>query len=193
MNELKQKISNSNESTKTLIDNSNNDNSVSNINNINNQNNLMLANYGQEDLNKIDKKLFLKAAKKGFNIPVEVTRAIHFNEDHPEYHNIFIPRINERHAMVFKDDKWRLIHKNDLVDDLHDQKKAFIEDNYDEFYNSLDVHKKKSFERWLNADDKDLGILNTKESLKNLLYEEKDMVMNYKKECRKKQLKINKK
>ena len=164
---------------------------IDNSTNINNhqQNNVLLSNYGQEDLSKIDKKLFLKAAKRGFNTPVEVTRAIHFNDDHPEYHNIFIPRINEKHAMVYKEDKWRLMNKNDLIDDLYDQKKAFIEDNFDEFYDSLDEHKKKTLMRWLDANDDDQGIINTKESLKNLLYEEKDLAMDYKKECRKKQLK----
>ena len=64
MNKMEKLISQSKSSSNSLVDHSVNDNST-HINN-NNQHNFMLTNYGQEDLTKIDKKLFIKAAKKGF-------------------------------------------------------------------------------------------------------------------------------
>jgi hypothetical protein len=163
-------------------------NKIKNITNITNieQQNYNLINYNKEDLSIIDRKKFLMAIKKGYNTPVEVTRAIHFNDAHPEYHNIYIPRINEKHAMVFKDNQWKLMNKDELVDDLHDQKKAFVEDNFDEFYNFLDDRKKKSLLKWMNSDDNENCIKNTKESIKNLLYENKNIVLEYRRECQKK-------
>jgi hypothetical protein len=169
----------------------NNDNSnIINTTNIGQQN-FNLINYNKENLSLINRKKFLTAVKKGYNTPIEVTRAIHFNEDHPEYHNIYIPRINEKHAMVYKNNQWRLMDKDELIDDLHDQKKAFVEDNFDEFYNSLDYLKQKSLLRWMNSDDDEICIKNTKEGLKNLLFENKEMVLEYKKEYRKKSKSIS--
>lgn len=191
MQEIKQLLKSNNNSNITNNTNTSNDNTnIDNSTNINNQQNVMLVGYNKEDLSKIDRKKFTSASKRGYNIPVEMTRAIHFNEDHPEFHNVYIPRINEKYGMIFKDNSWQLIDKDELADDIHDQKKAFVEDNFEEFYNSLDEHKKKSLMRWMDAEDDSLPIKNTKESIKNLLFENKDMVLDYKKDVRRKTKKI---
>jgi len=152
-----------------------------NNNTINTQQNITLVGYKEEDLNKIDKSEILTIMKRGFQAPVELTRTIHFNPKYPEFHNIFIPKINEKYGMVFTNGKWRLIDKNDLVDDIYENKREFIIQNFDNFINQLDEFKKKSLKRWLNTDENDdESIINTKEDIKRLLYDNRHLAMNKK-------------
>jgi hypothetical protein len=84
--------------------------------------------------------------------------------------------------MVFMNDDWKLMDKNDLVNDIYEHKRAYIIQNLDSFINELDEFKKKSLMRWLNRDDDDdESIINTKEDIKKLLFENRKMPMNQKK------------
>ena len=113
--ELEKKLENELKKTQSIIsntiNNNNTDNSINNsgnnsnntdnsINNniINNNNNqqIVLVDYNKEDLSKIDKKEILAIMKRGFQAPVELTRTIHCNPKYPEFHNVFIPKINEK-------------------------------------------------------------------------------------------------
>jgi hypothetical protein len=152
-----------------------------NNNTINTQQNITLVGYKEEDLNKIDKSEILTIMKRGFQAPVELTRTIHFNPKYPEFHNIFIPKINERYGMVYTNNKWRLIDKNELVDDIYENKRDFIIQNFDNFVNQLDEFKKKSLKRWLDTDENDdESIINTKEDIKRLLYDNRHLAMDKK-------------
>ena len=154
-------------------------------NNNNNQQNIYLTNYGNEDLKKIDQKEILTALKRGFQAPVELTKAIHFNPKHPENHNIYIPKINEKNAMVHKHDCWTLRDKNDLVNDIHEARKNYVEENFDEITKHLHPYNIKSLKRWLERDDDDEGIINTKGDIKRLLYDKRKMVTDNNKKIEK--------
>jgi hypothetical protein len=172
------KINNSNINTGAINSNinSNNNNTINN-----NQQNITLVGYKEEDLDIIDKSEILTIMKRGFQAPVELTRTIHFNPKYPEFHNIYIPKINEKYGMVFTNGKWRLIDKNDLVDDIYENKRDFIIQNYDNFVNQLDEFKKKSLKRWLNTDENDdESIINTKEDIKRLLFDNRHLAMDKK-------------
>jgi hypothetical protein len=161
--------------------NSHNNSNNNNNNTINNQQNILLAGYKNEDLDRIDKSEILAVMKRGFQAPVELTRTIHFNPKYPEFHNIFIPKINEKYGMVFTNNKWRLIDKNDLIDDIYENKRDFIIQNFDNFVNQLDEFKKKSLKRWLNKDENDdESIINTKNDIKMLLFDNRHLAMNKK-------------
>ncbi len=83
--------------------------------------------------------------------------------------------------MVYVDGKWRIIDKNELVEDIYENKRDFIIQNLDNFINKLDEHKKKSLKRWLNTDDDDISIKNTKNDIKMLLFNNRHMAMDQKK------------
>jgi hypothetical protein len=113
----------------------------------------------------------------------ELTRKIHFNPKFPEFHNIYIPRINERYGMIFMDDDWKIMDKDDLVDDIYENKRAFVIENLETYINQLDEFKKKSLKRWLDRDDDDdEAVINTKNDIKKLLYDNRKMAMARKKE-----------
>ena len=152
-----------------------------------------MVDYNKEDLSKIDKKEILAIMKRGFQAPVELTRTIHCNPKYPEFHNVFIPKINEKNGMIHIKDKWNLIDKNELSDDIYHRKRDYIIQNLEYYIDQLDEFKIKSLKRWLNTvDDDDEAIINTKKDIKNVLYENRALAMNQKKllEKQKKQLEI---
>jgi hypothetical protein len=172
------------------INNTNNTNNNDNSKNINNnikQQNIMLVGYGNEDMSKINKDDMVKCIKRGYRTPIEMTKLTNFNENHPEYHNIYIPRINEKHGMMFKNNIWELIDKDELAVLIHDNNKAYVEDNLDEFMKHLNPMQQKSLKQWLQTHEHDQSVMNTKEEIKNLLYTRKHMALAMKKEIEKKE------
>ena len=130
-------------------------NDTNNNNNINNGivAHINLIGYGKEDLSKIDKNEIIKAIQQGFNSTIKLTETLHFNPKHPEYHNIYITNMKDKYAIMYDGKDWNLTMKYDLINKIYDDKKNYIEENIDEFVDSLSVSRKKSLERWLVMED----------------------------------------
>ena len=102
-------------STKTTNNSINSNNTITNTqnNNSNNTNNIVMVNFGKEDLSIIDERQFIeKIVKKptitGVKIPDEVLKIIHFNPQYPQLSNIYISDINREKCMVYEDGEWKL-------------------------------------------------------------------------------------
>jgi hypothetical protein len=107
---INSKQSNSN-NTITTTTNSNNTN--------NTQNNIMMVNFGKEDLSVIDEKQFIdrvikKPTLSGVKIPDEVLKIIHFNPLYPQLSNIYISDINRDKCMVYEDGEWKLSNVDNI-------------------------------------------------------------------------------
>jgi hypothetical protein len=174
------KVSHKN-SHNTAISNSNNtDNS---INDSSIQQNIFLANYTGSGMPPIPQEEIIPLLKRGFQTSVELTKKIHFNPKYPEYHNVFIPRINEKYGMIYVNDNWKITDRDELVNDIYENKRAYVIENLDTFINKLDENKKKSLKRWLDKnDDDDESVINTKEDIKRVLFDNRHMAMARKKE-----------
>jgi hypothetical protein len=88
-------------------------NSNNTINTFNNQtNNIVMFNFGKEDLKIIDKDEYLERVVKkpltGVKIPEEILKIIHFNPKYPQLSNIYISDINREKCMVWEDGTWKL-------------------------------------------------------------------------------------
>lgn len=76
-------------------------NMVTNVNNgvmnVNNGtvNNITLVAYGSENISKLDKTDILKILKNGYNTPLKLTEAVHFNPKYPEYQNVYITNMKD--------------------------------------------------------------------------------------------------
>lgn len=188
IDKLEEKIDKVNEENKNLKTIINNNNTQSIINSVEYENNyydnsqhIVLVGYTKEDFDKIEDGDFLKILKRGFQAPIELTKSIHFNPQFPEYHNIFIPKMNEKHAMFFDGKNWRLIHKDELAEDIYERKRAHIIENWETFADQLTETQKKALKRWLSSkDDKDAELL--KDDIKRVLYENRKLPMEKKKE-----------
>jgi hypothetical protein len=93
----------------------NSHNTINSNNNITNNkitNNIIMVDHGKEDLSIIDNKHFAKLIKNtrlfGTNIPNEVLKIIHFNEEYPQLSNIYISDINRHKCMVYENNGWNL-------------------------------------------------------------------------------------
>ncbi len=98
-------------SSKTINNNQKITNNIQNNNTQNNQ--IIMVNFGKEDLSIIDEKLFIdrivkKPLLSGVKIPDEVLKLIHFNDMYPQLSNIYISDINRDKCMVFEDNEWKL-------------------------------------------------------------------------------------
>jgi hypothetical protein len=177
------KVLNNTTNSNNNISNSNNiDNSINTQNNNNNLQNIYLMNYNANNMPALTSSEIIEALKRGFQTPVELTRKIHFNPKFPEFHNVYIPRINERYGMIYMDGDWKIMDKDELVEDIYESKRAFVVENLETYINQLDEFKIKSLKRWLDRDDDDEGVINTKNDIKKLLFNNRKMAMNRKKE-----------
>ena len=85
-----------------------------NSNNITNtqNNNIVMFNFGKEDLEIIDKQIYfdrvIKKPITGVKIPEEILKIIHFNHLYPQLSNIYISDINREKCMIQQDGEWKL-------------------------------------------------------------------------------------
>ena len=153
-----------------------NNGNINNGNIVNGNVNIILVGHGNEDISKIDKNDIIRALQNGFNSTIKLTETLHFNPKHPEYQNVYISNIKNKYAMMYDGKEWKLIIKEDLINKIYDDKKNYIEENLDEFVNSLSQSRKNALARWLDMDDADDRIAKIKEDIKLLLYNKRNMI-----------------
>lgn len=143
-----------------------------------NNNNINLVAYGSEDMTKLDKKEILRVLRKGYDSTIRLTETLHFNPKYPEYHNIYITNMRDKYAMMYDGKCWELTIKEDLLNRIYDDKKNYIEDNVEDFVDSLSKSQKNALERWANTDEDDKKIRQLKERIKLLLYNLREIPIN---------------
>jgi hypothetical protein len=157
----------------------NNTNSHNTINNVNNGTiNYYLVGYGKEDYNAIDRTTLLKSIGTGFNSTFNLIDTVHFNPEYPEFHNVYISSMKNKYAMMYDGTDWTLVMKDDLIDKMYDDKRNYIEENLDEFIDSLTKSQINALQRWMNVNDDYPYISKIKNNIKLLLYNKRNMVMN---------------
>ena len=113
------KITTSNDNSITNQTNQMNSNNTITNNQTNNMQNIVMVNFGKEDLSIIDEKQFIDRIVKqnkisGVKIPDEVLKIIHFNPQYPQLSNIYISDINREKCMVYEDGEWKLSSINNI-------------------------------------------------------------------------------
>jgi hypothetical protein len=84
--------------------------------------------------------------------------------------------MKDKYAMTYNGDNWNLTIKDDLINKIYDDKKNYIEENLDDFVDSLSISRKKALGRWLETDDNDKKIVEIKNEIKLLLYNKRKLV-----------------
>lgn len=141
-------------------------------------NNINLVAYGREDMTKLDKNEIIKILRKGYDSTLRLTETLHFNPNYPEYHNIYITNMKDKYAMMFDGKMWALTIKEDLINRIYDDKKTYIEENIEDFIESLSNSQKKALDRWAHTDENDKKISQLKERIKLLLYNSRAIPIN---------------
>jgi hypothetical protein len=130
---IKLPIETQNKNTKNIINNiTNNTNTNINFNNLNNLNNININPFGEEDLSHITLKDYQRYISGFFPGFVEYIKKIHYADEMPANHNIYISNLNSKYAYIYKDDKWNLEKKDKLVDKLVSKKMLMLDSKCDE-------------------------------------------------------------
>lgn len=154
-------------------------NNTNTTNNTQINNNIKLVAFGQEDLSSIQPDISKTILKKGFQSVPSLTKYIHFNKNKPENHNIYIPNMRDKHAMVFTGSNWGLTGKKEIIDQIYDDKKQYLDEKYDELTDSLDNITKKKYGRF--RDQEQEAIKRIKEDINLLLYNSRHVPMETRK------------
>ena len=149
--------------TTTITNNTNNSTNNSNNTTNNMTNNIIIHNYGDEDTKYITSDFILNLLKfKPAKVIPELIKHTHFNEAHPENHNIKITNKKDPYIKVRKDDKWLLQDKKEIIENLVDDKYYILEDHYVELSDTiLKEHTKSMIETFIDRFSSDEELLKT--------------------------------
>ena len=132
----------------------NNNNTTNNNNTYNNQTNIILNNYGNEDLSHITNEMLNNLIKGPCEMINNLTKLIHFNGQKPENMNIYIPNKKQKYIKVYKNNKWLLEEKKDTIPDIVDKNYNILDSHYDNIDECGDVLNKKEKHNFRNYQEK---------------------------------------
>ena len=164
---------NGDNNTVTVTENNTTNNTTNNIINYN------IVALGLEDLSEVftkaEKLKVLKNKRMCLDYLVKYT---HFNDKYPQFKNIMIT--NTQNDLAYKFDrhanKFIAIGKNELLDDLINERMADITFFYEEFENELDEKTKNIINKFLEQMDEDKFKNDKKKEIKVLIYNNRDKV-----------------
>ena len=112
--------------------------------------NIILNNYGNEDLSHITDSVKTEMLKGPYGAIPKMIEAIHFNDEKPENKNIMIPNKKENLVKVFQGNKWVYKNKSETITDLVDSKYTMIDGHYDQLDTNETVspHIKTTFKQF---------------------------------------------
>ncbi len=91
-----------------------------------------LANFGSEDVSKINYENLIKSAKKpGVHGLLSCIRDIFFNAENPEYQNVYIADNSRDKIMTYIDNDWKMNYMNITIDTIMSKLEEYIEINKD--------------------------------------------------------------
>jgi hypothetical protein len=130
-----------------------------NINLINNNNNITIniIGFGNEDLSFINETCIKKLIYTGYDSVKNYVKLVHFNDDKPEYQNIYISNKRQKNEVMVNDgNKWNIAQTDDIIDKIFSKSITFIQDKLDTLKNTLPETKIKGVNRLIkdyNEDD----------------------------------------
>jgi hypothetical protein len=138
--QLNDRLSEQNKEIKKLQDMHNKPSVINNnINNITNniQQNIIVMPYGKEDTSFLTLKDYKKIFNKGcYSIP-EIVKLIHCNDSKPEFMNIYIKNFRDEYILTFDGKDWDIEKKDDVLHNMIENKKNFLESKFDDMQNEL--------------------------------------------------------
>ena len=143
--------------------------------------NIFINNYEDTDLSKLTDKIYNKIindAEEVHQIIPSFIKAIHFNPNIPENHNIVLSNRNKnnKHLQIYKDKHWEITNKDAEIDNLINDKETNISDwvaekgdKYPEAVEKYNEYLEKKY-------DDDETVKQVKEEVELVLYNNKHMV-----------------
>ena len=143
-------------------------------------NNIKLLGYRNTDISHLSDKDFISCiSHSNFCIP-HLIKKIHFNPDKPENHNIYISNIKNNYAMLYDGDKWNLTNKDDLINEILEEKEIIIEEKLEEWVEKGKQYPEimKKFTRYLEKKEHDVVLDKIKDEVKLVLFNNRNLIKN---------------
>ncbi|AYV77798.1 MAG: hypothetical protein Edafosvirus1_129 [Edafosvirus sp.] len=161
---------------------------VQNAENIQNNNiKVKMVEFGAEQLDYISDKIAMKLLNKGYLSVQEAVKQIHFNDDKPEYNNVYIPNASQNHAIVYDGKQWSHRSKTEVIDELYDGSTEYLSEKYEEFIKKkiLPEYIINKIKRFLNDKDQEVQQSKIKSDLKHGLYNNRKKIIKTREICEK--------
>jgi len=120
------------------------------INNSINSQNIIINNFGSEDISHITNKQILRALKMNRECPVELVKLIHFNKEKPENHNIYKSNFKDKNVKYYDDNVWKIGDLMKMVTELYLSKMDIAEEKFEELKQFLEDSVKDRFQQLLD-------------------------------------------
>jgi len=146
-----------------------------------NNNGIDVIEFSKEDLSFIPNEMWKILLNRGYKSILKLIEYIHFNNNKPEYNNIYINNINNQYILLFINNCWNYEDQNVVIDRLFNDKRDLLLDKYDELYDILDEVTIKKFTRFMEDIENNKIINDIKNDIKLLLYNKRIVPLNTKK------------
>jgi len=94
---------------------------------------------------------------------------------------VYIPNIKNNYAMIWNGEKWDLINRKNIIDDMYDDSSNILIEKMEELESSnLDERIKRKFRRFIDRKEDDEVRNKIKEDIKLLLYNNKKVIKKIK-------------
>jgi hypothetical protein len=152
------------------------------INNVNTNNIPNINSFGKENLTHISENDYKKYMTGFFPGFINFIKKIHFDNEMPENHNIYVTNLNSKYVYVYEDNKWITQQKSDIIDKLIN-KKFILLDNKCVEYEDKEINQDISNKfREFQENFTDIEAQkNTRNDVMLLLYNNRDKVEKIKK------------
>jgi hypothetical protein len=88
--------------------------------------------------------------EKGY---VQLIKDIYLNKEHPENGTVKVENINNKYAHIYRNDKWDVILKADLKEQIHKKNYTVLKMHYDKLRKSMSLPKREETRTFLARDD----------------------------------------
>ena len=137
--------------------------------------NVKLLAFGKEDMTHLVDEVYKKILNKGFKSVPALVEYVHFNKNQPQNHNIYISNMQNNYVLVYDGVDWNLKERNDILQQLTEDKIDILSEKFDELVERLDEPTIKKFRRFLNQKDDNEIIVRIKNDLKLIMYNKRKM------------------
>jgi hypothetical protein len=67
---------------------------------------------------------------------------VHFDKNKPENHNVYISNMRADYGLIYDGKQWAIHNKEDLLDNMYEDKTVILLDQFEQQYDSLDERTK---------------------------------------------------
>ena len=123
----------------------------------NQQINIHINNFGTENIDYLNEKFVKTLLEMPYKALPKLIKNIHFNPNHPENHNIMITNKKLPFIRIWRDNKWEVHDKHQVLNNMVDKGFNILDDKYQESNHDLELNKKiilEEFQDKYNDNDK---------------------------------------